>query len=300
VPTVKLELESRPESLIAVRGMLAGVADLLGFDAELLHSLKTVVSEACNNVVLHAYHGEPGPLVVGLEIAPDGVEAIVRDWGCGIRQVAPSGDRIRVGLAVISAIADRTQFVRDPEGGTEVRMAFTDRRGIRTLEAHDHGHGHDHGHDHGHALGEAIELELSGDAIATLSPVGLLAGVLARVMTGVAASARFSLERFCDLYLLTDAVTAHAGASAVSGSLNFAVVARDRRLELTVGPFRAGSGVEVKADDGLGRLGSALSLLAVDLAVEPVLGSGAEMWRLVILDGDGASPSAARSPALGL
>lgn len=276
LPTVKLELESRPEALIVVRGMLAGVADFLGFDAELLHNLKTVVSEACNNVVLHAYGDEPGPLTVALEIEPDGVEAIVRDWGCGIRQVAPSEDHIHVGLAVISALADRTQFVRATDGGTEVRMAFTGRRGIRTFErALDH------------EPFEEVEFDFSGDAIATLSPVGLLAGVLARVATGLAARARFSLERFCDVYLVTDAVAAHAEPSALGERMTFAIAARDRRLEFTVGPFRAGSGVELKGEDGLGRLGSALSLLSVDLDIEPVI--GAEMWRLVVLDSDGAS-----------
>jgi anti-sigma regulatory factor (Ser/Thr protein kinase) len=273
VPTVKLELESRPESLIVVRGMLAGVAALLGFDAELLHGLKTVVSEACNNVVLHAYDGEPGPFAVGLEIAPDGVEASVRDWGCGIRHVAPSEDRIHVGLAVISAFADRTQFVRAPGGGTEVRMAFTGRSGIRTLERQGI-----------HEPGEGATVELSGDAIATVSPVGMLAAVLARVATGLAASARFSLDRFCDVYLVTDVIAAHAEGSATGECLNFAIDARDRRLEMAVGPLRSGSGIERRGDGGLGGLGSALALLGVDLAVEPVV--GAEVWRMAVLDRD--------------
>ncbi|MDQ6776066.1 MAG: ATP-binding protein [Actinomycetota bacterium] len=281
VPTVKLELESRPDSLVLVRGMLAGVADLLGFDPEFVHNLKTVVSEACNNVVLHAYDGEPGPLAVSVEIAPDEVEAVVRDWGRGIREIAPSEDRFHVGLAVISALADRTQFVRASGGGTEVRMAFTGQRGSRTLEA-------------GACIeaAEPVALELSGDAIATLSPVGLLAGVLARVATALAARARFSLDRFCDVYLVTDAVAAHAAPSAVGDHLDFAVAARDHRLELTVGPFRTGSGTELRGADGFGQLGSALSLLAVELVVEPV--GEAELWRLVVVDGDdGGGASAA-------
>jgi hypothetical protein len=112
--------------------------------------------------------------------------------------------------------------------------------------------------------------------------------VLARVATGLAARARFSLDRFCDVYLVTDAVAAHAAPSALGERLTFAIAARDRRLEFTVGPFRTGTGIELQGRDGLGQLGSALSLLAVDLAVEPVV--GAEMWRLVVRDGDGAVP----------
>jgi serine/threonine-protein kinase RsbW len=283
VPTVKLELESRPESLVLVRGMLGGVADLLAFDPELVHNLKTVVSEACNNVILHAYEGEPGPMAVSLEIAPDGVEAVVRDWGRGIREVASSEDRIRVGLAVIRALADRAQFVRASSGGTEVRMAFTSWQGMRTLERPACG-------EPGEPValdlsGEELALTLAGDAIATLSHAGLLPGVLARVAAALAARANFSLDRFCDVYLVTDAVAAHAAASSVGEHLAFAVAARDHRLELTVGPFRTGSGFELGAEEGLGQLGSALTLLAVELEVEPVV--GAEMWHLVVLDRDG-------------
>ena len=63
-PTLTLELDSRPETLTLVRGMLGGIAELLTMDAELLDDLKTAVSEACNNVVLHAYPEGSGPLSV--------------------------------------------------------------------------------------------------------------------------------------------------------------------------------------------------------------------------------------------
>ncbi|HWF26024.1 MAG TPA: ATP-binding protein [Solirubrobacteraceae bacterium] len=273
---VKLELESRPEALVLVRGVLMGVGDFLGFDPELLHNLKAVVSEACNNVVQHAYDGAPGPLAVELEIIPDGVQVRVRDWGCGLRHVAPSEDRMHVGLAVISALADHAQFAHAAGGGTEVRMGFTRRPGIRILAASTHG-----------GASESASVDLSGDAIARLSPVGLLDGVLTRVATALAASAHFSLDRFCDVYLITDTVAAHAEASAIGDRLGLAVAAQDRRLELTVGPFRAGSGLELDAAGAERPFGSALSLLAVELDVEPV--AGAEIWRLVVLDRSGAA-----------
>jgi len=269
VSTVKLELISQPESVTLVRSVLAGVADLLGFDPELLHNLKAVVNEACNNVVLHAYDAEPGPLAVSLEIGQDEVEATVRDWGRGIRSVAPSEDRIHVGLAIISALADRVQFVHAADGGTEVRMAFTVCRGIRTVEPET-------------ATQPAVPVSLSGDAVASISPVGLLAGVLGRLATALAARARFSLDRFCDVYLVADVVAAHAGAAASSDSLSFAVAGRDRKLEIAVGPFPSGSGPELPQAAGFDQLSSALSMLGVDLALEPV--GDAEIWRVVVAD----------------
>jgi serine/threonine-protein kinase RsbW len=275
--TVNLALESRPESLTLVRSVLTGVADLLGFDAELLHNLKAVVSEACNNVVLHAYGGKPGPLAVALEIGPDEVEAVVRDWGGGIRYLTPSEDRMHVGLAVISALADRAQFVRAPDGGTEVRMAFTARSAVRMLEPA--------------ADTDSVEhapVELSGDAVATLAPVGLVKGVLGRVASALAAHAHFSLDRFSDVYLVADVIAAHAERAASGDRLSVALAAENRRLELAVGPFRPGSGAALGPESGSGRFASALSLLAVELAVEPV--EEAEIWRMVVLD----DPAAAR------
>ena len=70
---VRLELDSRPERVALVRGMLVGLGGLLAWDAVLVDDLKTAVSEACNNVVLHAYGGASGPLVLDLRIGQDGV-----------------------------------------------------------------------------------------------------------------------------------------------------------------------------------------------------------------------------------
>src|SRR5437868_10102568 len=83
-PTITLRLESSPETLTLVRGMLGGVAELLQLDPELLDDVKTAVSEACNNVVMHAYEGASGPLSVCLYAQDDGLEVIVRDHGRGI------------------------------------------------------------------------------------------------------------------------------------------------------------------------------------------------------------------------
>ena len=121
---MRLELSSRPESVTLVRVMLGGIAEWFSFDPELLDDLKTAVSEACNNVVMHAYGDETGPLVVSLAVTADGAEVTVRDWGSGIQHVAPSQDRIGVGLAVISAVAKRAEFLSPNDGGTEVRMLF--------------------------------------------------------------------------------------------------------------------------------------------------------------------------------
>jgi serine/threonine-protein kinase RsbW len=279
---VRVELDSRPESLTLVRGMLAGVGELLGFDPELLDDLKTAVSEACNNVVLHAYGEEPGPLAVALQIDDGGVEVTVRDRGSGIQYVAPSDDRMGVGLAVISALADRAEFLRATGGGTEVRMAFL-------------GRGGPHGMGNGEAAPELDETwasDLSGDVVVTLSPVALLPGILGRVARALAANARFSLDRFSDLYLVTDALAAHARDAAKSGWIVFAIASANHRLELTLGPFRSGTSAALGIPTGSGRQESPLALLANELSAQALESS--ELLRVVMLDP--REPVAAESP----
>ena len=79
-------------------------------------------------------------------------------------------------------------------------------------------------------------------------PVQLLSGVLGRLSRALAASARFSLDRFSDVYLVTDAIAAHGAAAANGPRIGFSIKAGGRRLELIVGPFRKGSGEQLRRE----------------------------------------------------
>src|SRR5436190_17745221 len=127
-PTVRLDLESRPQTLTIVRGMLAGVAELLWIDPELLDDLKTAVSEACNNVVLHAYGGEAGPVAIRLFVDDQLLRVTVSDRGVGIQAAALSDERSDgIGVSVMRALADDVRFSSGAEGGTEVQIDFAAR-----------------------------------------------------------------------------------------------------------------------------------------------------------------------------
>jgi anti-sigma regulatory factor (Ser/Thr protein kinase) len=257
-PAVRLELDSRPETLTLVRGVLAGVAELIGLDPELLDDLKTAVSEACNNVVMHAYDGEIGPLGVRLYIDPESIEVVVLDRGSGLPPLAPADETIRgVGLSVIRALAEQAEFRRAPEGGTEVRMSFAGQREGKPLFHLPTRPGPD---DHDAAW-------LSGDAVVSLSPISLLAGVLGRVARALAARARFSLDRFSDVYLVTDAIAAHAGRAAKGERMSFAISTDAQRLEMTIGPFQDGSGGQLSHQAPDYSAASALTMLSDELDV---------------------------------
>src|SRR3981081_3501615 len=131
---IHLELDSRPGCVTLVRAMLSATSETLGFEPELLDDLKTAVSEACNNVVLHAYDGRSGPLSVCLYVHAGEIEVVVRDEGSGIPAGASTDDRMQgVGLPIIRALAEQAEFRAGPGGGTEVRMVFAGSRDGRHL-----------------------------------------------------------------------------------------------------------------------------------------------------------------------
>jgi serine/threonine-protein kinase RsbW len=271
-PTVRLELESRPQTLTIVRGMLAGVAELLWIDPELLDDIKTAVSEACNNVVLHAYGGEPGPMAILLYVDEQGLTITVRDRGVGIPQEVLAAERVDgIGISVIRALADEVRFTSSPEGGTEVQIDFAPRDdGWRVPPVHG-----DPAPDPGWQTGH------EGEVVVSLSPVALLTGVLGRLARTLAATAHFSLDRFSDVYLVTDTLAAHAAGAAAGTRIGARLSAQERRLELTVGPFQAGTGRLLRAD-GSERPASPLVLLSDEVSVEHT--SDEELLHVVVID----------------
>ena len=104
---LQMSLPARAENVAVVRHALAGLADRIGMDAAGIADLKTVVTEACMNVVVHAYPGdEPGPLLVEAVPELEGLTVVVRDYGLGI-QPRPDVERpsLRIGLTLIAALS---------------------------------------------------------------------------------------------------------------------------------------------------------------------------------------------------
>jgi serine/threonine-protein kinase RsbW len=129
---LSIRLPALPENVALVRQAVAEHAGKLGIEREVIEDLKTVVSEACANVVLHAYpqDAEEGPLEVDLSLESYGLQLVVRDRGQGIQ--APREERplgMRMGLLLVGAISTCFQLRSRRRGGTELKLLIdTSRR----------------------------------------------------------------------------------------------------------------------------------------------------------------------------
>ena len=125
-PEVLLTMPARPEGVGVVRQALAGMADALAFDAAVLSDMKMAVTEACTNVVVHAYDEDSGQLEVQMLAGEEDLTIVVRDHGSGI---APKPARteppaLGLGLPLIAALSDAFELRGNAGTGTEVRMTF--------------------------------------------------------------------------------------------------------------------------------------------------------------------------------
>jgi serine/threonine-protein kinase RsbW len=245
-PNVCLNLSSRAENVLVVRQALTGVGETLGLDAIETNDLNTAVTEACNNVVLHAYDGEEGPLEIEVYALEGAVAVVVRDRGRGIRPRAAGAEEVHpgIGLPVIQALARRVQFRDLARGGTEVRMEFGALR-ARAAEPPDGDGSEPQG---------AARSELASTVEMTLAPSALAQAVLPRVLSALAARAHFSTDRISDVQLVADSIVAHARDSISGSHLGVVVKLAPRDLELHIGPLRPGSARRLidSAGDGLG------------------------------------------------
>jgi anti-sigma regulatory factor (Ser/Thr protein kinase) len=94
--------------------------------ASVVADLKTVVSEACANVVNYAYDEDvEGPLEVELEVDGEGLNVLVRDQGGGIRP-RPEADvpSLKLGLPLIGALSRRFDLSSEAGRGTELRIVM--------------------------------------------------------------------------------------------------------------------------------------------------------------------------------
>ena len=258
IPNVRLGLSNRAENVLLVRQTLSGLAETIDLDPVELNDVSTAVSEACNNVVVHAYTGGPGPLEVEIFASGPQLEVLVRDWGIGIQPREIDHEQLigGIGLPVIRALTRDAEFKDMPGGGTEVRMLF-DTAHAQALEF---GAG-ERPTDLESILPSASGSD--GDTLTfTVGPPSLARAVLPRVLSALAARAYFSTDRISDTQMLADAIVAQAQGSLSASRVNVEVELQPRNLQLCIGPLRIGAGEAVLHAATADELGAVLERLS--------------------------------------
>jgi anti-sigma regulatory factor (Ser/Thr protein kinase) len=125
-PALSLSLPAQPVNVAVIRQALTGVAESLEISAAVLADINMAVTEACTNVILHAYPDGAGRVEV--DVFPNGrqVDVLVSDSGAGFMPRPVQKDTSwRLGLPLIAALSDGLEVTSGPEGnGTVVRMTF--------------------------------------------------------------------------------------------------------------------------------------------------------------------------------
>ena len=249
---LQMSLPAKAENVTVIRHALAGLAEELGMDDAGIADLKTVVTEACMNVAVHAYEGRPGPLSVQAEPDPEGLTVVVSDSGTGIRP-RPDAEQtsLRLGLSLIAALSSSFSFSGGLNRGTQIEMRLPLRGG---------------GADVG---GPAVELEIPADETEiSVASTELLAPVLARIVGALAARRDLSIDRVSDAVLLTDAIAVAAPGHFADGRVTLVLADAEEGIELRLGPMEDGAAERIRADLSLPDVGGSLEKLADDIAVQ--------------------------------
>jgi serine/threonine-protein kinase RsbW len=252
-----MTLPSRADNVAIVRQALAGAIEVLGLSESRLLDINTAVSEACNNVVVHAYEGDEGPLKVKLCVQDAELEVIVQDDGVGIRPRAPDPglDVQGLGLSLIQTLSDRVEFLGGISQGTEVRMAFA-------LNGSS-----DSWMRGGTPVGSDVR-EPPGELVVGVTAGPLAAPVLGRVIAMLAARADFSLEGVSEAQLVTDSLAANVPRVLVGSKIQLGIDMPSDELLVRVGPLQEGGAHRIMDASALAELPPVLERLTKDHRVE--------------------------------
>jgi anti-sigma regulatory factor (Ser/Thr protein kinase) len=245
-----MTLPARAENVSLVRHALAGYAQRVGMDEERIGDLKTVVTEACMNVVVHAYENGDGPLEVVAGADEDEITVIVRDLGHGLQpQSGTDKPSLRLGLTLIAALTTSFEIA----GGTGRGTRVTARVPLADAARNDPAPG-------------AAQPGLPTASV-EVGAAELAGPVLERIFGAVAARQNLQVDRLSDAMLLTDALGEAGAGRFADARLRFIVDDPEGRIVLRIGPLAAGGAEELR--NGLRLPGDAsLEVLADDVSIE--------------------------------
>lgn len=129
---IKLQIESRSVNEAFARATVAAFAAQLDPNIEEISDIKTAVSEAVTNCIVHAYAEKVGKIYIWAGIYENGwFKVKIKDRGCGIENVKQAmeplfttlgGERAGLGFAVMESFCDKIRVSSKAGKGTTVTL----------------------------------------------------------------------------------------------------------------------------------------------------------------------------------
>lgn len=129
---MKIEFDSKSQNEAFARVVVAAFASQLDPTIEEITDIKTAVSEAVTNAIIHGYEDHMGMVTVTCNINGNELEIIIEDNGHGIDNVEqareplftskPQLERSGMGFTVMETFMDEVEVYSELEKGTTIRM----------------------------------------------------------------------------------------------------------------------------------------------------------------------------------
>ena len=129
---MKLEMESRSENEGLARTVVAAFLLRMNPTVEEMNDVKTAVSEAVTNSIIHGYGNEVHNIILSADILEDCITVTVEDFGRGIPDIeramepmyttCPALERSGMGFSFMEAFMDELHVTSSVGKGTVVRM----------------------------------------------------------------------------------------------------------------------------------------------------------------------------------
>src|SRR5215217_2413828 len=120
---IRLTLPARRENVAVVRHVLGALAEALDLPPAVTEDVRLAVTEACTNVVRHAYGDRAGDIDVVVRPRGRALEVIVADNGRGMGP-SPDTSGPGLGLPLMAALADSLEIQGSATAGSRLMMSF--------------------------------------------------------------------------------------------------------------------------------------------------------------------------------
>jgi serine/threonine-protein kinase RsbW len=234
-----LRVPGDSESLPVVRQALRSLGRAVRADPEALEDAELAVTEACANVVEHAYGAEEGVIEVSFEPQAASMLVSVGDYGPGM--AAPDG-AVRdpgFGLPMIRGIASEMEVRSREAGGTELWMLLP--------------------------MGGA-ELSMNGRATPDAAPAERIAR---RLVAVIGAQTDMPSDRLIESLLAVELAARHAPRYLTGDRIHLTLGRLEAGFDLWIGPLAADGAQALVQESELPVIGAVIERLSDSVSVEP-------------------------------